>query len=648
MRPELRFETKKMRVAGLGEESCLPDLLGEKILQNELVFRLDEEDEIYEGYGRRRNAYPYRQYNCYTRELKEQEVQTAVLENDSLRAVFLPQYGGRLWELWDKEKGRSLLYTNDVLRFSNLAVRNAWFSGGVEWNIGVIGHTPLTTEPLYVARTALESGEPVLRMYEYERIRKVAYQMDFWLGEKDRFLNCRMRIVNESSQVIPMYWWSNMAVPEYEGGRVVVPAGQAFTYADGAVFKVDIPVVQGVDVTDYQKIPRSVDYFFDIPQESPKYVANVDRDGLGLLQMSTKRLRSRKLFSWGSQGGSDRWQEFLTDRAGRYIEIQAGLGKTQYGCLPMAPHTAWEWLERYGSVSLGRERMAMSHAERSASLTADIQRAGEPERMERILAETKSMAKGPASLVWAGSGYGAMRSQGKWTAHLAFQVPEGPLRSWQRFFETGELQEQDVADRPDAFLIDGDNIGFLESTLEGCNRENWYAFYQAGVWLTQDGQAERARCMLERSLQLAENPWARHALACVSLMAGQQARAGEEILQGMRLARRLPRWEDRLSYMKEGFRMLHMMGASEEIRALYRELEEGLRENSRLKFIYISALHQLGEDREAARLLEEKGGLLLEDIREGEDSIGRLWLSLHRDEAGREKKLPHQYDFSAS
>ena len=69
MRPELRFETKKMRVAGLGEESCLPDLLGEKILQNDLVFRLGEEDEIYEGYGRRKNAYPYRQYSCYTRKL---------------------------------------------------------------------------------------------------------------------------------------------------------------------------------------------------------------------------------------------------------------------------------------------------------------------------------------------------------------------------------------------------------------------------------------------------------------------------------------------------------------------------------------------------------------------------------------------------
>ena len=89
--------------------------------------------------------------------------------------------------------------------------------------------------------------------------------MDFWLEEGERFLNCRMRIVNEGTDVVPMYWWSNMAVPEYEGGRVIVPAERAFTYADGKVFKVDVPLVDGVDITDYQKIPRSVDYFFDVP-----------------------------------------------------------------------------------------------------------------------------------------------------------------------------------------------------------------------------------------------------------------------------------------------------------------------------------------------------------------------------------------------
>ena len=51
------------------------------------------------------------------------------------------------------------------------------------------------------------------------------------------------------------------------------------------VLKTDIPIVNGVDVTKYQNIPRSVDYFFDIPEEMPKYIANVNKEGYGLLQV---------------------------------------------------------------------------------------------------------------------------------------------------------------------------------------------------------------------------------------------------------------------------------------------------------------------------------------------------------------------------
>ena len=122
-----------------------------------------------------------------------------------------------------------------------LLYENAWFSGGVEWNVGIIGHNPYTTLPLYTAVTQTQTGAPVLRMYEYERVRKVPYQMDFWLEDEDRFLNCRIRVVNESDQVIPMYWWSNIAVPEYEDGGITIPAQKAFTFADGAISKVDIP-----------------------------------------------------------------------------------------------------------------------------------------------------------------------------------------------------------------------------------------------------------------------------------------------------------------------------------------------------------------------------------------------------------------------
>ena len=390
---ELRFETKKIRMADLGKESCVPDLLGELTMQNQLEFHLDETDEIYEGYGRVKSAYPYRQRNTYTRELKEMEIHTAVLENRYLKAVFLPEFGGRLWELWDKYTGRNLLYTNDVLQFSNLAVRNAWFSGGVEWNIGIIGHNPFTTEPLYTAQIVNEDGEPVLRMYEYERIRKVTYQMDFWLEKDSSFLNCRMRIVNEGKEVVPMYWWSNMAVPEYKNGRVVVPAVQAFTSRGTQVTKVDLPMVENIDISDYTAIKKSVDYFFDIPAGCPKYIANIDETGYGLLQISTDRLRSRKLFSWGNQDASNHWQEYLTDKAGRYLEIQAGLGKTQYGCIPMAPHTAWEWMEQYGSVQISEDVLEKEYRERTVLVTEKILETGLHEKLKEKLETSKEMSR---------------------------------------------------------------------------------------------------------------------------------------------------------------------------------------------------------------------------------------------------------------
>lgn len=393
MKPTLLFETEKIRMSRLGEEASVPDIMPTLNLQNKTVFELDEDDEIYEAYGKLGTVYPYRQYTCYDRNIEERNMKTAVLENEFLKAVFLPELGGRLWSLTDKETGENLLYTNDVIRPSNLATRNAWFSGGVEWNVGIIGHTPLTMEQMFTAEMEDEDGNPVLRMYEYERIRKVVYQMDFWLEESSKFLNCRMRIVNDSADVIPMYWWSNMAVPEHQGGRLILPAEEAYTSDFSRVYKVDIPMVNDVDVTKYNDIPDQVDYFFHIPKEEKKYIAHINREGYGLLHISTQRLQSRKLFVWGHNDAAARWQEFLTENAGDYIEIQAGLGKTQYGCIPMAPHTAWEWVEQYGAIhtpaDFAKKPFEMVRKEMELYIEETFAR----EMPEQKLTERKALAK---------------------------------------------------------------------------------------------------------------------------------------------------------------------------------------------------------------------------------------------------------------
>lgn len=650
---ELRFETKKIRMADLGKESCVPDLLGELTMQNQLEFHLDETDEIYEGYGRVKSAYPYRQRNTYTRELKEMEIHTAVLENRYLKAVFLPEFGGRLWELWDKYTGRNLLYTNDVLQFSNLAVRNAWFSGGVEWNIGIIGHNPFTTEPLYTAQTVNEDGEPVLRMYEYERIRKVTYQMDFWLEKDSSFLNCRMRIVNEGKEVVPMYWWSNMAVPEYENGRVVVPAVQAFTSRGTQVTKVDLPIVENIDISDYTAIKKSVDYFFDIPAGCPKYIANIDETGYGLFQISTDRLRSRKLFSWGNQDASNHWQEYLTDKAGRYLEIQAGLGKTQYGCIPMAPHTAWEWMEQYGSVQISEDVLEKEYRERTVLVTEKILETGLHEKLKEKLETSKETSRKKAQTVYRGSGYGALTVHGESTKHLEFSMKavnesqaenskeEAGLEKWKHFFETGILHCPKPLEAPDEFMIDETNVDFLEAHMEE-NAQSWYAYYQLGLGYYRKEDYGKAEKAFEDSLKLRESAWAFHGLSCVKLMQNEKDQAGRYILQGMAFERK------ELSYLKEGFRILLLAEKYEELSHFYRKLDKEEQEDSRLKLGYVQALHGLKQDKKALDLLESKGGLIPEDIREGEDSLGKVWKELYKSVYKKEGKLPHKFNFQAN
>ncbi len=649
MRPELKFEPRVMKVSTIGEAAGVPDLIGGKILQNDLEFFVDEDDELYEAYGTRRNSYPYRQYNSYTREFTEREVRTAVLENERLRAVFLPEYGGRLWELTDKVLGRNLLYTNDVLRFSNLAIRNAWFSGGVEWNVGIIGHTPFTADPLYTAALENEEGNPVLRMYEYERLRRVEYQMDFWLGERDRYLNCRMRIANSGREVVPMYWWSNMAVPEYPSGRIVVPASEAYTGAGEKVFKVDIPEVDGVDITRYGNIPAQVDYFFNIPREKPKYIANIDSEGNGLVQFSTWRLQGRKLFSWGHKKGGIKWQEFLTENAGNYVEIQAGLGKTQYGCIPMPPHSAWEWMEQYGAISLEKADTQLPFEQLRDKVTEYVSGELENTGLEKKLTSSKDTAVKKAELIYEGSGYGALENARRaltgerpLSEHLEYRFTEEGEKQWADFLRTEIFFTRDPKERPDGFMCDRAYYERLKETAETKNAKNWYARYQLGVMHIYNGANKKGRKELKRSWELAENCWACHGLGCAYIKEGGYDKAIKWLERGIRL-----RMDD-TAYVKEGMRLLLMAGGYEKVEELYGLLPERLREESRIIYDYLTALAHTGKQKEAYDYLSGHPGYVLEDLRECESSVSDLWREVYQSVKGSAAaEIPGQWDFGS-
>ena len=92
--------------------------------------------------------YPYHTFDGYTQTGQEQPWKVVTLENDYIRVSLLPQVGGKVWGAIEKSTGEDFIYQNEVLKFRNIAMRGPWTSGGIEFNFGIIGHSPTTATPV--------------------------------------------------------------------------------------------------------------------------------------------------------------------------------------------------------------------------------------------------------------------------------------------------------------------------------------------------------------------------------------------------------------------------------------------------------------------------------------------------------------------
>ncbi|MGW2997247.1 DUF5107 domain-containing protein, partial [Streptomyces sp. NPDC001193] len=148
------------------------------------------------GYEPLRSLLPVRLRDGYRRHRREGEFEAIVLENAHLRVTVLPGLGGRVHSLVHVPTGRELLYRNPVFQPANFALNGAWFSGGIEWNIGATGHTTLSCSPLHAALVPAPDGGVMVRLWEWERLRDLPFQVDLWLPQDSEFLYVGVRVRN--------------------------------------------------------------------------------------------------------------------------------------------------------------------------------------------------------------------------------------------------------------------------------------------------------------------------------------------------------------------------------------------------------------------------------------------------------------------
>ena len=580
---------------------------------------------------------PYCLQDDYDRQRMVRSFKVAVLENEFLRATFLLDLGGRMWSLYHKPTQRQLLHVNPVFQPADVAIRNAWFAGGVEWNVGLHGHSPFTCSPLFAARAADEDGSPVLRLWEFERARAVPFQIDAYLPDGSSVLLVRVCIVNPHEHETPMYWWSNVAAPEQQGGRVLAPADAACHHDYSAQHKLvdlPLPVWNGVDQTYPTQQPAAGDCYFHIQPHQRPWIAALDVDGCGLIHTSTQRMMGRKLFYWGMEAGGRRWQEFLCDPQHPYIEIQGGLTATQGEYLPMPARATWQWTEAYGLMQSDAE---LAHGPDWPAAWQHVD-----ERLERLIpaerldAELKRTGpifdRPPDEMLHTASGWGALEQRRRLCAGqppmcvggICFdqRTLDDEQAPWLQPLEDGVLAEHDPARPPDSWITQAPWRAMLERSVDDGRGDHWLTHLHLGVMFWHDGDRDAAKEAWRRSIERVPSAWAYRFLA---IAAARHDEAVDEAaglyLQACRLAPPMRR------LVIEAAHALIRARRADAAVELIESLERADQMHGRVQLLRARAAIAAGDADTAERIISV--GVEVPDVAEGEMSLTAVWYDLH-------------------
>lgn len=630
----VRQEKLKIKSATLGKANPLPDIKNVSYIHAgfEVKPSLSEEEREHLGKGLIGTILPYTIQDGYDRNKKEIEIETVVLENEYLRAEFLPEYGARLWSLYDKKVGKELLFKNPVIQPCNFAIRNAWLAGGIEFNVGIKGHNPLTCEPMFCEFV----GENAVRFFEYERIRGLAYGITAYLPKDSETLYIRTTVENRSKAPTYNYWWTNIAFPETKNTRVIAPATDAIhcLYQENhyVLDKAQIPYDNGTDVSYSLNMQASSDYFYRIPATEKKWEAAVDKNGTGLFEYSDDKLKSRKLFLWGNGVGGRHWNEFLAENGCAYIEIQAGILNTQLEHILMPAETEWSWTQGFTSLNGDNEKLygdwteAQNEVIRQFNEKVKKGAAVDFDELDNIV------INGERKLVYKGKSWGRLENE------LRKQNNENPISENYNFeltpndetaeFENlvfkGYLPYKKPSEYPSAYVTGEKWIKLLQNSLQSLKGKHWYTYLQLGVALYAGGELKEAEECWKKSVESEKNLWA---LRNLSALYKNEYKDIKTALYYAKSAYVMAGAKENVSFLREYASMLIDGNECSEYVKEYERLPEKMQADGRLKIYLAQAYLRLGLPEKSAALITPD--FVLCDVKEGELSVSKLWYDIY-------------------
>jgi len=566
---------------------------------------------------------PYLVQDNYTRDRQPANLPTIEVENALLRAVVYPSLGGRMMSLYDKVQHRELLFDNPVFQPANLAIRNAWFSGGVEWNGPLYGHSLLTCSPVFAGVVQTPRGA-LLRLYEFDRALETTWQVDLYLPATESRLWVHVKALNPNDHDIRFYWWTNIAVPLTRDTRVFSPSDYVLSHEAAGNARMAFPLFDGFDGSYPSRYPYAKSVFFRKPGQTHAWSAYVDGDGRGLSHVSTATLSGRKFFTWGTGRGGKRWMDFLSeDGKGDYLEIQGGVTPTQLQTRPLKAGDSIEWTECLGPLSLDKK---VAHDTDYAVACAAAEQAIGPavplSALHDVDAFLKTQAAAPVqTLMSRGSGWGMLyekRTGRRLSPGLPFETTlTDEERPWSELLTLGTFSDETVSQPPLSFNV---SPGWVALLRESMSKKGATALHHLhlGVAQLEAGAFDDAKNSFEASLALKPT-----ALACRNLALLFERGNDLDAAQGAysRAWKLCGGADANLAVEICSFLVRHNRDAAF---ATFSELlPPALASHERLQLMRAQQALKHGDPLRARQLLQRE----FSTIREGEVSLSELWFS---------------------
>lgn len=317
----------------------------------------------------RTSIYPYFRFDGYTNTPVDKEWKVIELENPYIKLTIYPEVGGKVWGAIEKKSGAEFLYDNKVVKFREVAMRGAWTSGGVEFNFGVIGHSPATSSPVDYTIRENKDGSISCFVGTIDLMTRTSWNVEVKLEPDKAYFTTATYWYNPQPLIAPFYHWATAAYPVSDGLEFSFPGNYYVEHSGktGGWIRDNA----GRDISWYKNNNFGGPKSYHVAGALADYFGGYYHDkGWGSMHSNaTGEKLGMKVWIWGLSREGMIWEDLLTDTDGQYTEWQSGKLYNQEGgdsyLTPFkhsgfAPNASEEFLE-YWYPTLATEGIAASN-----------------------------------------------------------------------------------------------------------------------------------------------------------------------------------------------------------------------------------------------------------------------------------------------